>query len=348
MSTERALRWVIFLGGTALVLYLCLRLLQPLLGVMAWAVVLATIFHPFHERLSARTGRPILSGALTSVLVMLLVVGPLASIAAVAVDQLLELRSTAQQLLTPTEPGAPATAPAAEAVGWVARYFQFDLQALIAWATEHASELAQAMAQYTFSIAAGITSAVVSFVFVIFAVFLLLVEGNRLRRGITDVLPFEPARSEALMTRIADVIYAGVYGIIVIALLQGVLAGVMFWMLGIPSAALWGLVTAAASVLPLIGSAIVWVPGTAYLALTGHWTLAIILAVWGAAVISSVDNFLRPKLVGDRVGLSEFVTFFALLGGVQYFGFLGIVLGPVLFAILAAVIDVLKERTPAA
>ena len=115
----------------------------------------------------------------------------------------------------------------------------------------------------------------------------------------------------------------------------------MFWVLGIPSAALWGMVTVLTSVLPLIGAAAVWIPGTLYLLVIGHWAQAIVLAVWGTAVMSGVDNFLRPKLVGDRVGLSELVIFFAVLGGLQVFGLLGIVMGPVVFAI--AIFDVLSE-----
>ncbi len=101
----------------------------------------------------------------------------------------------------------------------------------------------------------------------------------------------------------------------------------MFWVLGIPSAALWGTLTAFTSVLPLVGATAVWVPCTLYLLLSGHWTTAVVLAVWGTLVISGVDNFVRPKLVGNRVGLSELVMFFALLGGLQVFGVLGIVLG---------------------
>jgi predicted PurR-regulated permease PerM len=105
------------------------------------------------------------------------------------------------------------------------------------------------------------------------------------------------------------------------------------------------MVTVVTSVLPVIGAAGVWVPGAVYLAATGHWTLAIILAVFGTAVISTADNFLRPKLVGGRVGLSELVMFFSLLGGLQVFGVLGIVLGPVLFAVAGAIVDVLRDDT---
>ena len=130
----------------------------------------------------------------------------------------------------------------------------------------------------------------------------------------------------------------------VIALIQGALVGGMFWLLGIPSAALWGMVTALTSVLPMVGAAGVWVPGVGATAtLQGRWPAAAVLAAWGPAV-SAVDNFLRPKLVGGRVGLSELVMFFALLGGLRLFGVLGIVLGPVLFAIAASIIDVLSTK----
>src|SRR4029453_4060271 len=95
--------------------------------------------------------------------------------------------------------------------------------------------------------------------------------------------------------------------------------------------------------LPVVGAAGVWAPGVVYLAATGQWTPAIILAVFGTAVISTVDNFLRPKLVGARVGVSELVMFFSLLGGLQVFGVLGIVLGPVFFAIAAAIVDDLSN-----
>ncbi len=145
-----------------------------------------------------------------------------------------------------------------------------------------------------------------------------------------------------MLLRIRDVIHGGVYGIVVIAIIQGALCGAMFWALGIPSAALWGMVTVLTSVLPLVGGAVVWGPGALYLFAIGQWWQAVVLAVWGALVISSVDNFLRPRLVGGKVGLSELVMFFAVLGGLQAFGVLGIVLGPVVFAVAASILEVLS------
>jgi predicted PurR-regulated permease PerM len=136
------------------------------------------------------------------------------------------------------------------------------------------------------------------------------------------------------------------HGVVTIATIQGILCGGMFWLLGIPAAALWGLVTVFASVVPFVGTAAVWVPGTVYLLAIGAWPKAIVLAVWGAAVVSSVDNFLRPRLVAGRVQLSGLAMFVAMLGGLQAFGALGIILGPVLFATAAGIVDVLREMQP--
>jgi predicted PurR-regulated permease PerM len=244
--------------------------------------------------------------------------------------------------------GIDTTTPWGQAYAWLNGRLGFDAGELVTWVRQHANELTAVVAQYTVDVATSVTGAVMSFIFIIFAMFLLFRDGDRIVAKIPDLLPFERARSEALLLRIRDVIHGGVYGVVVIALIQGALCGGMFWALGIPSAALWGMVTVLTSVLPLVGAAAVWVPGTLYLAVTGEWTRAIVLLVWGTVVISGVDNFLRPRLVGGRVGLNELVMFFALLGGLQVFGVLGIVLGPVLFAIAASIVDVLTDRTPLA
>ena len=342
MSTPRALKWTFFLGATALVVYLCLRILSPFLDVIAWSAVLAVTFHPLHEYLVRKTGRKTLSAGLSSALVVVAFVLPLLFIAGLAVNQILAVGDALQRTFT-DDGGVNTTTPLGQAYDWLTRRVGLDSAAITLWVRQHVSELARPAAEYTVAIATSVTGAILSFVFIIFAMFLLFRDGERIVARFPDLLPFERSRSEALLVRIRDVIYGGVYGVVVIALIQGALCGGMFWVLGIPSAALWGAVTVLTSVMPVVGAAAVWVPGTLYLVVAGHWALAIVLAVWGTAVISGVDNFLRPRLVGDRVGLSELVTFFSLLGGLRVFGILGIVLGPVLFAIVAAVVGALRE-----
>lgn len=347
LSTERVLRWVIFIGGTAWVTYLCLRVLSPFLNVIAWAAILAITFHPLHAWLTRRTGHRTFSAALASALVVVMFVIPFLFVAGLAVNELLAVAYALPQSFAEGRIVDTST-PWGWAYDWIVTQLGIDVSQLVGWVQQNANELATVVARYTVNIAASVTGAVVSFVFIIFAMFLLFRDGERIVARIPDLLPFARARSEMLLGRITEVIHGGVYGVVVIALIQGALCGGMFFVLGIPSAVLWGMVTVLTSVLPLVGAAGVWVPGAIYLALSGSWTGAIVLLTWGTLVVSGVDNFLRPRLVGGRVGLNELVMFFALLGGLQAFGVLGIVLGPVVFAVAASIVDVLSDSTPLA
>jgi predicted PurR-regulated permease PerM len=340
---QRVLKWSIFLSATGLVVYLCLLVLHPFLNVIAWSTVLAITCYPLHQRLVQKTGRPALSAFVSSALVVLGCLIPLLLIAGVAVSQFRGLVGWLQEGLHNQN---AAFSHAALAFDSLMHRVGLEPAAIIDWGRQHSSDLASKAGQYTFSIAASVARGMASFVFIIFALFLLLRDGESMAATVVDLLPFERARSEALLFRIRDVVRGCVYGVVVIALIQGGLCGGMFWLLGIPWAALWGFVTVLSSTIPVIGAAGVWIPGAVYLMLTRQWPQAIILAVWGAAVVSSVDNFLRPRLVAGRVGLSEIVMFFALLGGVGVFGVLGIVLGPVIFATAIAIIDVLIKAQP--
>jgi len=337
---QRALKWAIFVAAAAFVGYLCVLILKPFLDVLAWAAVLAITFHPWFEALVRKTGRSTLSALLCSVLVVIAFLIPVLTVGGLALTQLLSLIDSFQQTFM-NDTGVDTTTTWGRAYAWLAGWSGLDANAVVPWIRRHGSEVARVAAQYSLTIAASVSGAVVSVVFIIFAMFLLFRDGSRLVSAIPGLLPFERAHSEALLIRVREVIHGSVYGIVVIAVIQGALCGGMFWLLGVPSAALWGTVTVLMSVLPVFGSAVVWVPGAIYLASTGHWPQAAVLAVWGTFAISGVDNFLRPRLVGERVGLSEITMFFALLGGLQAFGLLGIVLGPVVFAIAGAVIEML-------
>lgn len=340
---ESAVKWSIFLAATGLVVYLCLRILVPFAHVIAWSLVLAVTCYPVHQRLLRTTRRPALSALITSTLVVLACVVPLLALTGVAVYQAQVLGKSLSESFR-QQSGAAGWAAAAFA--WLARRWGVDANTIAAWASGHASELARSAGQYALSIAAGLTDTVVSFVLIVFATFLLLRDGQRMVARIPELLPFERSRSDAVFLRIRDAVHGSVYGVVVIALLQGSLCGGMMWLLGIPSAALWGMVTVLASPVPVVGSALSWVPASLYLVATGQWPRAIIMAAWGALIVSSVDNFLRPRLVAGRVNLDELAMFLAMLGGLQAFGVVGIVLGPVIFATAAAIIEALTEAKP--
>ena len=343
-TLTRALTWATFLGAACGVLYLCLLILRPFVTVIAWAVVLAIVCQPVHDWLMRRTHRVALSAFLTSVLTVVAFVVPALLVGGLAVTQSVgvgrSLHATFQSPEQPFTRIAGVVAPLTTRIG-------IDQGTIIQWVQQQSDEWARSAGPYTMRVAGGLMDAVVSSVFVIFALFLILRDGRNIVAAIYDSLPFERHRSEVLLRRIKDVVQASVYGVVVIALMQGALCGAMFKLLGIPAPALWGLVTVFASVLPVVGAFAVWGPGTVYLAMTGHWTQTIVLAVWGTFVVSGIDNILRPRLVAGRAGLSELAMFFALLGGFTVFGGLGVVLGPVAFATLGAIVDMLREAAPA-
>jgi predicted PurR-regulated permease PerM len=336
------LRWAILLGATAAAIYLCAQVLRPFLDVIAWSAVLVIAFHPIHLSLLRRTRRRSLSAFLSSLLVVLVILLPVLLLTGLVIGELADLKNLVQDRLKERSELSGLT-PLRQVVEWLNQRFGVDTSRISETVAEHASEIAQVAAKYSFAFAGNVTNLIVSFVFTVFTVFYLFRDGERLVAGIPGLLPFERLQSESLIRRISDVIHGSIYGVLVIALIQGALGAVAFIVLRIPSPALWGLVMAVASLIPMLGTASVWVPCAIYLAATGSLGKGIVLAAFGAVVISSVDNFLRPKLVGERVRLNELVMFFSVLGGLRVFGVLGIVLGPVLFAVTGSLIEVYRQ-----
>ena len=148
-----------------------------------------------------------------------------------------------------------------------------------------------------------------------------------------------------MFARVADTVYATLYGTLGVSLAQGVLGGLMFWLLGLPAPLLWGVVMFLLSLVPVLGAPVVWVPAALFLALTGSWWKALVLAAWGTVVIGSIDNLLYPVLVGERVRMHTLLVFFSVVGGLMLFGAAGLVLGPVAVVVTTALIEVWRSRT---
>jgi predicted PurR-regulated permease PerM len=185
----------------------------------------------------------------------------------------------------------------------------------------------------TAGILGGIGAGIVSLVIMLVAFFFLLREGRRIVRGAASLLPLSQNEIDTLIEKIDAAVQANVVGVLAVAAAQGTLLGIALWLLGIPSSILWGLIAAICSVVPMVGSSIVWVPLTIYLFITGSLVKGVILLVWSAGVVSLADNFIRPWILSGRVNLSPLVLFFALLGGVEVFGPLGIFLGPLIVSL---------------
>jgi len=331
-------RLIAVLAVTGIALYLCWLMLRPFLAVLAWAVVLVIVFYPVHKQLAQRVKRRGLCAMLSSTLVILIVVLPLVFLTVAVTNELAgavrSLPAHMDQLVDPT--GRVST--------WIQQRLGMDAYGMQQFLVEQLRTYSSAILGRSVGIMGNVLGAIVKTFFVIITMYYLFRDGDKIVQALPDALPFGTDQSEALLARISQVISASVYGVVTIALLQGLLGGLAFWILGVPSPLLWAVVLAFVCMIPLAGSFFVWLPAAIYLMLTNHFTKGILLVIWGAVVISSIDNLLRPRLIKNQTKLHELFVFFSVLGGMSMFGLLGIVLGPVILAITLGLLDTFKAE----
>ncbi|HEU4770103.1 MAG TPA: AI-2E family transporter [Pyrinomonadaceae bacterium] len=337
---SRNIRWWLLLVVTALSLYLCWRMLMPFLGVIAWATVLVILFYPVHKRLARKLNRPSLAALISCVLVMLIILIPIALITLAVFNELANALQTLQAGVNYLlDPNSRIAGPVLNFVGRFVDVSQLRSEEFL---VDRLKGVSGQLAGQTLGFLGGVAGVIVQMFFVIFTMYYFFKDGENISRAVRDSLPLDREQAEGIMARTREVIDASVYGVISIAAIQGTLGGLAFWVLGLPSALIWGVAMTFLSMVPMLGAFLVWVPAAIYLAVTGHWVKALLLALWGTLVIGMIDNFLRPKLVGSRTRLHELLIFFAVLGGLRVFGVLGVVLGPVVLAITLALIDVYR------
>jgi len=342
---SRQIRWWALLLVTAVALYLCWLMIKPFVGVLMWAAVLVIVFYPVHRRLVQRTKRPSLSALLSCVLVILTILVPVSLVTIAVVNELAGAIQNVQVAINYVlDPNSPMTG---RFLNWASRYIDVERLRSGEYLAQQLGGISGGLAGRTLGVIGGLIGAIVQMVFVIFTMYYLFRDGDRIFETIKDSLPLNNNQALAIMERTKEVVGASVYGVLAIGVIQGTLGGLAFWILGVPSAIVWGVVMTFLSMIPMLGSFLVWVPAAIYLALTGHYVKAILLVLWGTLVIGMIDNFLRPVLVGGRTRLHELLIFFAVLGGLQVFGVLGIVLGPVVLALAMSLIEVFRAADSA-
>jgi predicted PurR-regulated permease PerM len=332
-------RWLILLATVVGALYLCWLMLKPFVDVLLWAGVLILTFDPVHRRILARTKRPNLSAALMTLFVVVAIGVPISRVSWAIVREIMPavgmLQTVFGQLL---DPESELTGPA---MRWLGRHV--DLEQIRQQISGQLRNLGVELANRTLGVLGNVLGLFVRALFVVFVMFYLFRDGRMVRDALASAIPLHDRQSRAILRRIGEVVGASVNGVLVIATLQGVLGGVAFAVLGVPSAIIWGVAMIFLSLIPIAGAFVVWIPAAIYLAVSGAWIKAVLLALWGIFVISLVDNFLRPRLVGKRAKLHELFIFFAVLGGLQLFGLIGLVLGPVVLAIALSLFEAFRH-----
>lgn len=337
-----------FQVATAAVLaYGLYELLSPLRSVIGWAVVLAFILYPLQERLARRLkGRSALAAGIITALTPFFVLAPLSVLGVAFAGQVARLvaylRSAPLMSYSDVLDRAARYPMLGRAAGWVRENTAVGMAQVQEWVTQSAQSLLRSAAEVGGNVALGIFGTLVGFFMMLFMLFFFLQDGRAMLQGLTRLIPVEPSRRAQLMNYLGDVTRAVVFGSAVTALLQGIIVGIGFAIVGLPSPVVFGVLASIAAFLPA-GAAIVLLPAVLYLAATGHWGGAIFLAFW-TALLWVTENVLRPLLTAQHAHVSTLAIFVGAIGGASAFGILGLVLGPVLLSFVVALVRYGEEH----
>lgn len=332
------------LGGLLLLAFLCYlvwRIVTPLWEPLLWAVLLGALLAPWNLRLAQRLGgRTQLASSITTALTVLLFILPVlaatGAVTAQAAQLLRRIERRVPELSKGTEIDLSRLPWLDSSLAWLDANTSVSLAQLQGWFTEGLQRLLQVLMKSGGSVVMSALGTAVSFVVMLFVLFFVLRDGPALARQVVRMAPVEQRRRTLLWQHLSDVTRAVFLGIGLTALAQGALLGVGFWIAGLPSPLVFGVIGVILALIPMVGPALLWVPAAIWLAIQGHHGYAIFLALWGAVVVSLVDNLLRPLLISGRAEVPTLAVFVGVMGGLAAFGFIGLFVGPIVLGLLVA------------
>jgi len=338
-----------FVIGTILILgYVLMQLLNPFWAPLGWAAILAFLLYPLHVWLTRKLrGRAGYSAGLLTGLTPFLIIGPVVAFGVVFARQVGLLIDYLRNRPAGTYPALLEKLQSMPIVGRVLGWFGADVsitaEQVETWLVSGAQSMLKNAAAVGGNVAIGVVGTLVGFFLMLFLLFFLLRDGQLMLRHMEKLIPMEPARRTRLRTYLSDVTRAVVFGHALTAVIQGTLVGTGFAITGLPSPVVFGVFAAIAAFIPAAGTGFVLIPAVLYLAFSGQWAWAIFLGIWSLGVGFS-DNFLRPYLTRQRASVSTLAVFVGVIGGVAAFGFIGSLLGPVLLALVIALLRFAEEE----
>lgn len=325
---------IVFLIG-----YLAYTVVAPFLGPLAWAGIFALTLHGLHRRLEGRwgAGRAALA---TTLAAAILIVGPLATLVSMLAAEIPTAINFLQKLPEQATPERIRTIWDA-----VRERSPMPLPADPSTILSQAAQTGVAfLAPRLGGLLANLAATLGSLLVMLFAMFFLLRDGEHIGRLVHRLLPFPDAERTRLIQETRDLVIASVGAGLTVAAVQGFIGGLAFWALDAGTPVAWGAAIALCSLIPVVGATIVWVPVATWWLLSGEVGRGLALAFIGGGVIGLVDNILRPVLLSGRTSVNGLIVFIGLLGGVSAFGFVGLVLGPIVLVTAGTLLEALTRR----
>ncbi|MGO9611659.1 MAG: AI-2E family transporter [Dissulfurispiraceae bacterium] len=323
--------------------YLSYQILKPFLSPIVWAVVLSIVFYPLYVFVLRFLKLKVMASLVTLIIILAIILGPFSYLSFMLATEL----KHQSDYLQSGKPEAMISALRHPQVKWLVDeattllgYTENELNAII---VDNMSRLGKELVGRVSSGIGDVVTGILNVVFMAFAIFFFFRDGPEFLRRAHEYMPFSEVQKVKLEVQIRDIIISTIYGGVAVAILEGIMGGITFYLLDIQAPVLWGFAISIASFIPLLGSFAVWGPATVYLFVKGELLKSLILAIVGIFGISFIDTILKPIIIGNRTKMPILVIFFSVLGGIKLFGLIGLVMGPLVLAIFVSVIEIFRS-----
>ena len=331
---------VMLLAILGLLGYLSYRIVSPFLVSIAWAIVFSVVFYPIYTFISRYVKVKSIASSITVLIVLLAIIAPITYMSFLLIGELEKFgdytnsgRLEFVRDLFEKMKASPHFEKLSSLIGEGNMPTSDQLM-------ESIKKIGKVLAENLSVRLTNIISVAINFLFMIFTIFFLFTDGPRFLTKLKDYLPFNEEQKTRLATQMKDMIVSTVYGGVAVAVIQGFLGGIAFFVMGIDSPVLWGIAMSVMSFVPLLGTLAIWGPTSAYLIIQGDYMHGVGLILFGTFVISMVDNILKPLIIGSRTKMPTIVIFFSVLGGIKAFGIIGLIMGPLIMAVFVSVFEI--------
>ena len=346
MEERRFLR-IFLIVPSLLVLYFVFRIFQPFLMPIFMAVILAGLCFPAFQWVNRRLrGRTNLAALVTCLGITNLIIIPFVALAVMMAAQAAQAYQELVAALSDGRIQEMMTLRDQPYIGWVFetidQYIDLDRIDLMGSLASVLQSVSLGALRHSTAVVSGIAHLLTSFLIVIVTIFFLFRDGPALLEQVSDWTPLSDRYEGQIIKKFQEVSSATVVGSLLTAIAQGAAGGLTFFLVGIPNVLFWGTLTALFSLVPLVGTALVWLPWALYLFATGSTTRAIVLVVLSIVFVGGIDNVLRPALIEGKTRMHTLLVFFSIMGGISYFGIVGMVVGPIIMALGLTFLELYK------
>ncbi len=335
--SQRRFQIFFFMAALAVSLILTLLVFRPYLTLLAFGGVLAIITHPLYRYLR-KVFRSEISAAFLSVLfIAVAVLFPLVFFLGALTGELIGVFGDIRAWFDTASLTSMLSSALPESL-------HSQIPNVMDQVLGFAGTAASALSSNIISIFSNAFSVLFGFLVVLISVYYLLKDGHKVKKRLLAMSPLADEYDELVFYKLSIAVRAVMGGVLIMGIIKGILAGFFFWIFGVPAPLFWGLLTGIASFIPVVGSALITVPAVIYLFLTGHLLAAFGLLAVSVAIIGTVDNFLQPKLVESKTKIHPLLILLSILGGLEFFGFAGFILGPLTLSVTLALFDIYEKE----